>query len=232
RRVLLSDTVGFISDLPHQLVEAFHATLEEVVEADLLLHVVDASAPDMHQQRQAVMHVLTQMGVPVDPGMTADVSMAAGGSSMGVGHGGFGVDGSGMHGYGNRKEGRFFTHPHIIEAWNKVDLLPPSHPLLSGSSILESHLHKSTLHPAVALPKSQDPLQAQHGPLLINPARQQEFQEDSAGVQMGEGSGQLHAPVTLRLGGGSTRKGEIQKNLVEVLRSKELLLKSELRDRF
>ncbi|CAI5958229.1 unnamed protein product [Closterium sp. NIES-65] len=73
RRVLLSDTVGFISDLPHQLVEAFHATLEEVVEADLLLHVVDASAPDMHQQRQAVLQVLTQMGVPVDPGMAADL---------------------------------------------------------------------------------------------------------------------------------------------------------------
>ncbi|CAI5513149.1 unnamed protein product [Closterium sp. Naga37s-1] len=90
RRVLLSDTVGFISDLPHQLVEAFHATLEEVVEADLLLHVVDASAPDMHQQRQAVLHVLTQMGVPVDPGMAADVSMAARGSSMGVGDGGYG----------------------------------------------------------------------------------------------------------------------------------------------
>ncbi|CAI5968166.1 unnamed protein product [Closterium sp. NIES-64] len=90
RRVLLSDTVGFISDLPHQLVEAFHATLEEVVEADLLLHVVDASAPDMHQQRQAVLQVLTQMGVPVDPGMAADVSMAARGSSMGVHHGGYG----------------------------------------------------------------------------------------------------------------------------------------------
>src|SRR5262249_30684325 len=43
RQVLISDTVGFIRKLPHQLVSAFHATLEEVVEADLILHVIDAS---------------------------------------------------------------------------------------------------------------------------------------------------------------------------------------------
>src|SRR5204863_9051797 len=44
--VLISDTVGFIRKLPHQLVSAFKATLEEVVEADLILHVIDASDPD------------------------------------------------------------------------------------------------------------------------------------------------------------------------------------------
>ncbi|KMT09887.1 hypothetical protein BVRB_6g128610 [Beta vulgaris subsp. vulgaris] len=63
RKVLLSDTVGFISDLPVQLVEAFHATLEEVVEADLLVHVLDSSAPNLEEQRQAVLDVLQRIGV-------------------------------------------------------------------------------------------------------------------------------------------------------------------------
>ncbi|CAH2064597.1 unnamed protein product [Thlaspi arvense] len=64
RKVLLSDTVGFISDLPIQLVEAFQSTLEEVVEADLLLHVVDSSAPNIEEHRSTVFHVLNQIGVP------------------------------------------------------------------------------------------------------------------------------------------------------------------------
>ncbi|XP_010248316.1 PREDICTED: GTP-binding protein At3g49725, chloroplastic [Nelumbo nucifera] len=63
RKVLLSDTVGFISDLPVQLVEAFHATLEEVVEADLLVHVLDSSALNLDEQRSAVLQVLQQIGV-------------------------------------------------------------------------------------------------------------------------------------------------------------------------
>ncbi|KZV29907.1 GTP-binding protein chloroplastic [Dorcoceras hygrometricum] len=64
RKVLLSDTVGFISDLPVQLVEAFHATLEEVVEADLLVHVLDSSAPNLDEHRETVLQVLGQIGVP------------------------------------------------------------------------------------------------------------------------------------------------------------------------
>ncbi|EYU44525.1 hypothetical protein ABFS82_08G061400 [Erythranthe guttata] len=63
RKVLLSDTVGFISDLPVQLVEAFHATLEEVVEADLLVHVLDSSSPSINEHREAVMQVLCKLGV-------------------------------------------------------------------------------------------------------------------------------------------------------------------------
>ena len=68
RQVLLADTVGFIDRLPHQLVAAFQATLEEVAEADLLLHVVDASAPDLERRASAVKAVLTEVGangVPV-----------------------------------------------------------------------------------------------------------------------------------------------------------------------
>ncbi|XP_065874082.1 GTP-binding protein At3g49725, chloroplastic [Euphorbia lathyris] len=63
RKVLLSDTVGFISDLPIQLVEAFHATLEEVAEADLLVHVIDSTAPNLDEHRTTVLQVLQQIGV-------------------------------------------------------------------------------------------------------------------------------------------------------------------------
>jgi GTP-binding protein HflX len=65
--VLVSDTVGFVRKLPHQLVRAFHSTLEVVGESDLLVHVVDASAPDPEAQITAVRSVLTEIeadGVP------------------------------------------------------------------------------------------------------------------------------------------------------------------------
>ena len=58
----LSDTVGFIRDLPHTLIEAFKATLEDTLQADLLLHVVDASAPMLHEQMDEVQSVLHEIG--------------------------------------------------------------------------------------------------------------------------------------------------------------------------
>ena len=66
-RVVLVDTVGFVRHLPHELVESFHATLEETLEADLLLHVIDSSSEDMHEQIQAVKNVLAEIDndVPV-----------------------------------------------------------------------------------------------------------------------------------------------------------------------
>jgi GTPase len=60
---ILSDTVGFISDLPHELVTAFHATLEEVCEADMILHVQDASHEDWDAQRDDVIAILQQLNV-------------------------------------------------------------------------------------------------------------------------------------------------------------------------
>src|SRR5207237_936189 len=60
--LLVSDTVGFIDRLPHSLVAAFRATLEEVAEADLLLHVIDASAPDRDRHIAAVHAVLAEVG--------------------------------------------------------------------------------------------------------------------------------------------------------------------------
>ncbi|CAA9225594.1 MAG: Ribosome LSU-associated GTP-binding protein HflX [uncultured Acetobacteraceae bacterium] len=61
RTAILSDTVGFISDLPTQLVEAFRATLEEVAAADVILHVRDAAHPDTAAQRRDVVKVLSEM---------------------------------------------------------------------------------------------------------------------------------------------------------------------------
>lgn len=67
RTVSLSDTVGFIRDLPHGLVDAFSATLQEAHDADLLLHVVDASSPDYPEHMQNVMQVLHDIGAAEIP---------------------------------------------------------------------------------------------------------------------------------------------------------------------
>ncbi|MDP8957836.1 MAG: GTPase HflX [Actinomycetota bacterium] len=67
RFVLVSDTVGFVRKLPHQLVEAFQSTLEEAAEADLLLHVVDVSAAHPEQQIAAVREVLGEIGASLVP---------------------------------------------------------------------------------------------------------------------------------------------------------------------
>ncbi len=69
QNILLTDTVGFIRKLPHGLVEAFKATLEEVVQADLLLHVVDVSHPQVDEQISAVNSVLNEIGAGDKPTM-------------------------------------------------------------------------------------------------------------------------------------------------------------------
>jgi len=84
RRIILSDTVGFISDLPTQLVAAFRATLEEVIEADLILHVRDVAHPESEAQAHDVDGVLRELGIDTVP-----------------------------------------ADSHILEVWNKVDLLSP-----------------------------------------------------------------------------------------------------------
>lgn len=63
REVILSDTVGFISDLPHELVMAFRATLEEVLNADIILHIRDVSNPDNQEQCADVLAVLAHLGL-------------------------------------------------------------------------------------------------------------------------------------------------------------------------
>ncbi len=84
RKIILSDTVGFISDLPTMLVAAFRATLEEVIEADLILHVRDIAHEETEAQAHDVEKVLGDLGIDVLP-----------------------------------------ADSHILEVWNKVDLLTP-----------------------------------------------------------------------------------------------------------
>jgi GTP-binding protein HflX len=67
REVIITDTVGFIRDLPPDLVTAFRATLEELEDADLLLHVVDVAAPDIERRIEAVREVLREIGQDQTP---------------------------------------------------------------------------------------------------------------------------------------------------------------------
>ena len=69
RKVLLSDTVGFIRNLPHALVSSFRATLEEVERAELLLHIQDAASPNLEEQRAQVERVLLELGVKDKPSL-------------------------------------------------------------------------------------------------------------------------------------------------------------------
>ena len=71
QHVVLTDTVGFIHKLPHDLVDAFRATLEEVLRADLLVEVVDASDPDFVAQQRTVHGVLAELGAAAKPRITA-----------------------------------------------------------------------------------------------------------------------------------------------------------------
>jgi len=94
RKAVLSDTVGFISDLPTPLIAAFRATLEEVIEADVILHVRDISHPESEAQAADVSGILTELGISE-----------------------------------SRRE-------HIIEVWNKVDLLPEDAQAMRRAQVL------------------------------------------------------------------------------------------------
>jgi len=69
--IIISDTVGFLHELPHHLIEAFKATLEEVADADLLIHVLDISDQRIHQHNQAVQSVLDELGLKEKPMLVA-----------------------------------------------------------------------------------------------------------------------------------------------------------------
>ena len=97
---MLTDTVGFIRKLPHGLVEAFKATLEEVVQADLLLHVVDVSHPQAEEQIQAVNAVLAEIGAGGKPTLMVFNKMDR-----------LNPDGSGTNGALNRLQE---NHPHAV----------------------------------------------------------------------------------------------------------------------
>jgi len=83
-QIVLSDTVGFIRDLPHELVASFHATLEETALADVLLHVVDSASPDRDQQMAAVDEVLQSIGAGDVPQIVVWNKIDASAASPGV----------------------------------------------------------------------------------------------------------------------------------------------------
>ncbi len=95
RDVILTDTVGFIRDLPHDLVTAFRATLEEISDARLLLHVVDAAAPDPERRIAAVREVLEEIGQGATPELLVfnqiDRLAAGIGENLAVRHGGVAI---------------------------------------------------------------------------------------------------------------------------------------------
>jgi len=84
--IVLSDTVGFIRDLPHDLIAAFRATLSEAADADLLLHVVDAAHPDREAQIAAVDAVLTEIGADSVPQIRVYNKIDVAGEPPGVRH--------------------------------------------------------------------------------------------------------------------------------------------------
>jgi len=95
REVIVTDTVGFIRDLPKDLMAAFHATLEELQDASLLLHVVDASAPDLDRRIRAVRDVLEEIGLAAKPELLVfnqiDKLPAGAGAALARRHGGIAV---------------------------------------------------------------------------------------------------------------------------------------------
>jgi GTPase len=95
REVIVTDTVGFIRDLPADLVAAFHATLEELGDADLLLHVVNAAAPEPERRIEAVRKVLDEVGVGATPELLVfnqiDRLSPGVGEALAARHGGIGV---------------------------------------------------------------------------------------------------------------------------------------------
>jgi len=82
--VVMSDTVGFVRELPHQLVAAFRATLEETIHADLLLHVVDGSSPVRMEQIEQVNEVLREIGADHIPQILVWNKIDAAGLEPGV----------------------------------------------------------------------------------------------------------------------------------------------------
>jgi GTP-binding protein HflX len=101
RNAILSDTVGFVSDLPHELVAAFRATLEEVLEADVIIHVRDVAHPETEAQKRDVEQVLTQLGIETVDGRSTFIAGAR---------------------LPRAAEGHEATRP-LIEALNKIDML-------------------------------------------------------------------------------------------------------------
>jgi GTP-binding protein HflX len=149
--ILLSDTVGFVRKLPHQLVEAFRSTLEEVAEADLLLHVVDASAPDPQVQIDAVRTVLRAIGAGDVPELVVfnktdanpDVARLLAGEPGSVAVSA--LTGDGMAAFAQSLSDRLRSLAQVVELlvpYERGDVVAAVH--RSGDVIVESHENGAT----------------------------------------------------------------------------------------
>ena len=127
--VMVTDTVGFIHKLPHQLVDAFRATLDEVVRADVLIEVVDAADPHVREHRRTIQEVLDELGAGHKPRVVAynkvDLVEAATGRAFSIPHGDrhavgiAALDGRGLDGL------RTTLGSVLAEMWAEVDLTVP-----------------------------------------------------------------------------------------------------------
>lgn len=131
-KAILSDTVGFISDLPTQLVAAFRATLEEVTAADVIMHVRDIANPDTEAQKKQVLDVLADLGVIQPPVDERKVRQAPA------------LDWS-----GDEPQEQPESQIPIIEVWNKWDLLDPEQDAVLREVI--AHRDGETIVPVSAL---------------------------------------------------------------------------------
>jgi GTP-binding protein HflX len=149
--VLLSDTVGFVRKLPHQLVEAFRSTLEEVGDADLLLHVVDGSSPDPQGQIDAVRTVLAEIGAGAVPQLivfnkadvAADIERLVAGEPGSVAVSA--TTGIGMDGLLQALADRLRSLAKVVELlvpYDRGDVVAAIH--RSGEVLVESHEESAT----------------------------------------------------------------------------------------
>lgn len=132
-KAILSDTVGFISDLPTQLVAAFRATLEEVTAADVIVHVRDIANPDTEAQKRQVLDVLADLGV-LEPQLDARALRQAAREERAAGWAQEDAEERAEQGASHRIP--------IIEVWNKWDLLEPE----QAAGLREAIAHRESAH--------------------------------------------------------------------------------------
>lgn len=137
RSVSLSDTVGFIRDLPHGLVDAFQATLQEAIDADLLIHVVDASNPHFVEQIEQVQRVLTEIGADKIPQLLVFNKIDA----LNADH-----------------------QPLLLEDFFEIDGLQTPRIFVSAKAAQGIDLLRKRISTTVAAPRNDEPEDASHVP--------------------------------------------------------------------
>ena len=137
RSVSLSDTVGFIRDLPHGLVDAFQATLQEAIDADLLIHVVDASNPHCVEQIEQVQRVLTEIGADKIPQLLVFNKIDA----LNADH-----------------------QPLLLEDFFEIDGLQTPRIFVSAKAARGIDLLRKRISTTVAAPRNDEPEDASHVP--------------------------------------------------------------------